>query len=166
MRHFRHESALPRDWSSLGISSAKVPRRRKLLSEIRLIWQRACRPSPNRARWSWRTQLRGWLPVCSRQPISDKMKGFAAPIQVWQITGEAAAENRFAARHRVLAPLVGRETELAFLLERTQTAPSILSSRSSRGRLRSSATTMRMPISTSWRHTWEDLVRDSARPFR
>ena len=47
-----------------------------------------------------------------------RLKGFAAPVPAWQITGEAAAESRFAARHGDLAPLVGRERELAFLLER------------------------------------------------
>ena len=52
------------------------------------------------------------------------LKGFAAPVQAWQITGEAAAESRFAARHHVLAPLVGRERELAFLLERWHRATS------------------------------------------
>ena len=47
-----------------------------------------------------------------------RLKGFAAPVPAWQITCEAAAESRFAARHGDLAPLVGRERELAFLLER------------------------------------------------
>ena len=143
-----------------------------------------------------------------------QLKGFAAPVRAWQITGEAAVEGRFAARHGVLAPIVGREKELALLLERwhratagagqvvvlsarrasasrgwwrrlqsgstpnhmpncaifarpiTQTAHSILSSCNSRGRLDSSATTMRMPDSTSWRHFSEDLARASARHFR
>jgi class 3 adenylate cyclase len=46
------------------------------------------------------------------------LKGFAAPVRCWRIVGETAAESRFEARHAVLAPLVGREGELAFLLER------------------------------------------------
>ncbi|PDT81634.1 AAA family ATPase [Sinorhizobium sp. BJ1] len=46
-----------------------------------------------------------------------QLKGFATSVRSWRIIGEAAAESRFAARHSVLMPLVGREAELAFLLK-------------------------------------------------
>jgi class 3 adenylate cyclase/predicted ATPase len=46
------------------------------------------------------------------------LKGFAAPVRCRRVVSETAAESRFEARHAILAPLVGREAELAFLLER------------------------------------------------
>ncbi|TPM29184.1 adenylate/guanylate cyclase domain-containing protein [Mesorhizobium sp. B2-3-5] len=46
------------------------------------------------------------------------LKGFAAPVRCRRVVGETAAESRFEARHAVLAPLVGRDRELARLLER------------------------------------------------
>ncbi|WP_264296839.1 AAA family ATPase [Mesorhizobium sp. B1-1-8] len=45
------------------------------------------------------------------------LKGFAAPVRCRRVVGETAAESRFEARHAVLAPLVGRDRELALLLE-------------------------------------------------
>jgi class 3 adenylate cyclase len=50
------------------------------------------------------------------------LKGFAEPVQVWQVLAERAAESRFEARQRRLAPFVGREQELALLKERFERA--------------------------------------------
>jgi class 3 adenylate cyclase/predicted ATPase len=48
-----------------------------------------------------------------------RLKGFAAPIAAWRVTGEGRAEGRFEALHgEHLTPLVGREDELGILLER------------------------------------------------
>ena len=44
------------------------------------------------------------------------LKGFATPVQAWRVLHEGTAESRFEALHpAVLAPLVGREEELARL---------------------------------------------------
>ncbi|MGL3108131.1 ATP-binding protein [Bradyrhizobium sp. BR 1432] len=44
------------------------------------------------------------------------LKGFAMPVQAWRVLHEGTAESRFEALHpAVLAPLVGREEELAQL---------------------------------------------------
>jgi class 3 adenylate cyclase/predicted ATPase len=44
------------------------------------------------------------------------LKGFAAPVQAWRVLHEGTAESRFEALHpSMLAPLVGREGELARL---------------------------------------------------
>ncbi|MGX5825866.1 ATP-binding protein [Mesorhizobium sp. 43Arga] len=53
-----------------------------------------------------------------------KLKGFNVPVRCWRIVGETGAESRFEARHTVLPPLVGRQEELAFLLERWHCATS------------------------------------------
>ncbi|RWB66753.1 MAG: adenylate/guanylate cyclase domain-containing protein [Mesorhizobium sp.] len=45
------------------------------------------------------------------------LKGFATPMRCQRVVGETATESRFEARHSVLAPLVGRDRELALLLE-------------------------------------------------
>ena len=52
------------------------------------------------------------------------LRGLPAPVQAWQVAGERArAASRFEARRAGgLAPLVGREQELALLLERWQLA--------------------------------------------
>ena len=50
------------------------------------------------------------------------LKGFAAPVRVWRIAGEAGAEGRFDALHGVATPLVGRTEELELLLHRWQQA--------------------------------------------
>lgn len=49
-----------------------------------------------------------------------QLKGFAAPQAAFRVVGERPAETRFAARHdeERLTPIIGRERELAFLLER------------------------------------------------
>lgn len=55
---------------------------------------------------------------------SLELKGFATPVRCWRVIGETTAESRFQARHPVLAPLVGRQDELAFLIDRWQRAAS------------------------------------------
>jgi class 3 adenylate cyclase/predicted ATPase len=51
------------------------------------------------------------------------IKGFAEPMHVWRVVGEAPAESRFEALHgKRLTPLVGREHELGILLERWASA--------------------------------------------
>jgi class 3 adenylate cyclase len=52
-----------------------------------------------------------------------QVKGFAAPVPVWQAVRPSAVESRFEAlRTGVLTPLVGREEELDLLLRRWQRA--------------------------------------------
>jgi class 3 adenylate cyclase/predicted ATPase len=47
------------------------------------------------------------------------LKGIVEPVQVWRVTGVGRAEGRFEAAHvGGLTPLVGRETEIAMLMER------------------------------------------------
>jgi class 3 adenylate cyclase/predicted ATPase len=49
----------------------------------------------------------------------QRLKGFAEPLAAFQVAGESGAEGRFEALHGDrLTPLVGREHELAILLER------------------------------------------------
>ncbi len=51
------------------------------------------------------------------------LKGFAAPVQAWQVMGESAAKSRFEAlRASAMSPLVGRESERALLFERWEKA--------------------------------------------
>lgn len=52
------------------------------------------------------------------------LKGFAEPIRSWQVVNEGTAEGRFEALHpaAALTPLVGREHELALLLDRWERA--------------------------------------------
>jgi predicted ATPase len=48
-----------------------------------------------------------------------RLKGFAEPLMAWRVAGEGRAGGRFEALHsQHLTPLVGREHELASLLER------------------------------------------------
>ncbi len=54
---------------------------------------------------------------------AHEIKGFDEPIQVSRVLGPSAAADRFAARHHgALSPLVGREQELALMLERWEQA--------------------------------------------
>src|ERR1700741_3516392 len=51
------------------------------------------------------------------------VKGFAEPVQSWQVLGASTVESRFEAQHTAaLTPLVGREEELDLLLRRWQQA--------------------------------------------
>ena len=51
-------------------------------------------------------------------------KGFAEPVRAFAVAGEGTAEGRFEARHAAggFTPLVGREQELALLLDRWERA--------------------------------------------
>ncbi|HJS32538.1 MAG TPA: adenylate/guanylate cyclase domain-containing protein, partial [Alphaproteobacteria bacterium] len=51
------------------------------------------------------------------------MKGFREPVPVWRVLGESHLESRFEAMHGAgLTPLVGREHEIALLLDRWRSA--------------------------------------------
>ena len=50
------------------------------------------------------------------------LKGFADPVPVWRVIGTRSVESRFEARTTGLSPLVGREQEVALLLDRWQQA--------------------------------------------
>ncbi|MCK1606571.1 AAA family ATPase [Bradyrhizobium sp. 166] len=51
------------------------------------------------------------------------LKGFPEPVQAWLVSGEGAAESRFDAQHGMATTaLVGRDQELALLLERWEQA--------------------------------------------
>jgi class 3 adenylate cyclase len=50
------------------------------------------------------------------------LKGFAAPVLVWRVTGTRSVGSRFEAHASGLTPMVGREQEVALLLERWQQA--------------------------------------------
>jgi class 3 adenylate cyclase len=53
------------------------------------------------------------------------LKGFAQAVQAWQVTGLSGAESRFEAlRETDVAPLLGRDHELALLLRRWKQAKS------------------------------------------
>ncbi len=48
-----------------------------------------------------------------------RVKGFGQPVKAFRVVGEGAMEGRFEAHHgRAVLPLVGREQELALLLDR------------------------------------------------
>ena len=51
------------------------------------------------------------------------LKGLPKPVRVWQVLGEDPTQSRFEALHSAaLSPLVGREAELAYLLQRWRKA--------------------------------------------
>ncbi len=51
------------------------------------------------------------------------LKGFANPVKVWRVLGEAAVASRFAAGHAVrTGPFIGRVQEIGLLLDRWQLA--------------------------------------------
>src|SRR4051812_44335665 len=50
------------------------------------------------------------------------LKGFAMAVPVWRVSGTRSVESRFEARASELTPMVGREQEVALLLERWQQA--------------------------------------------
>jgi class 3 adenylate cyclase/predicted ATPase len=50
---------------------------------------------------------------------SHDLKGFARPVQAWRVVGESRARGRFEALHgKRLTPLVGRDAEIAVLLDK------------------------------------------------
>src|SRR5215469_11418321 len=52
----------------------------------------------------------------------QNLKGFAEPVQAWRVVGERPVESRFEARAGRLTAFVGREQEVALLLERFERA--------------------------------------------
>jgi class 3 adenylate cyclase/tetratricopeptide (TPR) repeat protein len=50
------------------------------------------------------------------------LKGFAEPVPAWRVLAERTVESRFEARAGRLTPFVGREQEMALLLERFERA--------------------------------------------
>ena len=64
------------------------------------------------------------LGSCSRSPIwARNHRGFEAPVPAFRVVGEAAAEGRFEALRRAdVGPLIGRDHELALLLDRWELA--------------------------------------------
>jgi class 3 adenylate cyclase/tetratricopeptide (TPR) repeat protein len=50
------------------------------------------------------------------------LKGFAEPVSAWRVLEAVAEETRFARRDRSVSPLIGRQTELALLLDRWRRA--------------------------------------------
>ncbi|MSP83765.1 MAG: hypothetical protein EXQ94_12820 [Alphaproteobacteria bacterium] len=53
------------------------------------------------------------------EPEQRRLKGFPEPVRLWRVLGPSGAKSRFEALHgRWLTPLVGREHELALLMER------------------------------------------------
>ena len=57
------------------------------------------------------------------EPEERTLKGFRQPLRLWRVLGPSGAESRFEALHgRWLTPLVGREHELALLLEKWRQA--------------------------------------------
>jgi class 3 adenylate cyclase/tetratricopeptide (TPR) repeat protein len=54
---------------------------------------------------------------------AHELKGFPKPVRAWRVVGESKIEGRFEALHGLqLSPLVGREQELALLLDRWRRA--------------------------------------------
>ncbi|MEX3011521.1 adenylate/guanylate cyclase domain-containing protein [Hoeflea sp. TYP-13] len=49
---------------------------------------------------------------------SKKLKGITEPIEVFRVTGQRSVESRYEARGSQILPMVGRDQELALLLER------------------------------------------------
>ena len=57
------------------------------------------------------------------EPMGNhELKGFARPVPVWRVLGEAAAKSRFAATRRGKLPLVGRAQEMELMLDRWRLA--------------------------------------------
>jgi class 3 adenylate cyclase len=52
----------------------------------------------------------------------QQLKGIADPVPTWRVVGERAIESRFEARAGRLTPLVGREQEIALVVERFERA--------------------------------------------
>src|SRR5205807_2490966 len=52
----------------------------------------------------------------------QNLKGFAEPVRAWRVVGERPVESRFEARAGRLTPFVGRQQEMALLLERFERA--------------------------------------------
>src|SRR5580700_8649458 len=53
-----------------------------------------------------------------------ELKGFARPVPVWRVVGEAVVESRFAAIHTGNLPFIGRTHEMGLMLDRWRLARS------------------------------------------
>jgi class 3 adenylate cyclase/pimeloyl-ACP methyl ester carboxylesterase len=72
---------------------------------------------------STRHLLGSWFTITDLGP--QQIRGFEAPISAFRVLGEAAAEGRFEALRRAdIGALIGREHELALLLDRWELAKS------------------------------------------
>lgn len=70
-----------------------------------------------------RAQLREIFDLDDLGP--HEFKGIGRPVHIWRLTAERSSVTRFeAAQSRVLPPIVGREAEIALLLERWELARS------------------------------------------
>ena len=52
----------------------------------------------------------------------QELKGIIQPVRVWQVLAERSVESRFDARAGRLTPFIGREHEVALLIERFERA--------------------------------------------
>ena len=72
---------------------------------------------------STRHLLGSWFTITDLGP--QHIRGFEAPVPAFRVLGEAAAEGRFEALRRAdVGPLIGRDHELALLLDRWEMAKS------------------------------------------
>ena len=72
---------------------------------------------------STRRLLGSWFTITNLGP--QHIRGFEAPVPAFRVLGEAAAEGRFEALRRAdVGPLIGRDHELALLLDRWEMAKS------------------------------------------
>ena len=72
---------------------------------------------------STRRLLGSWFTITDLGP--QQIRGFEAPVPAFRVLGEAAAEGRFEALRRAdVGPLIGRDHELALLLDRWEMAKS------------------------------------------
>jgi hypothetical protein len=72
---------------------------------------------------STRRLLGSWFTITDLGP--QHIRGFEAPVPAFRVLGEAAAEGRFEALRRAdVGPLIGRDHELALLLDRWEMAKS------------------------------------------
>ncbi|MCA6113977.1 alpha/beta fold hydrolase [Bradyrhizobium sp. WSM 1738] len=70
---------------------------------------------------STRRLLGGWFTIIDLGP--QQLKGIEVPVQAFRVVGEATAEGRFEALRRSnIGPLIGRDNELALLLDRWEMA--------------------------------------------
>ena len=123
-RSRRGSGSRPASSSSATSSARERPARRRWWARRR-TWRRGCRRRPRPAPWWSRTARAG----CSgevfelRELGPTRLKGFADPVSGFQVVGERPADSRFEARRSGrLLPMVGRDQELALVLERWRQA--------------------------------------------
>ena len=88
------------------------------------IWRPGCRALPSPVRWSSQIQRATSRVICSSCAIwgRSSIKGITEPTAVFAVTGARSLESRFAARHGEVTAIVGRDQELALLVERWRQA--------------------------------------------